>query len=120
MREVWGEVCERNSIKNSERAAARGNSSLFGARIRTLVCRQNMRGTGADGLKLMPGESATKLERFGAKYVSERLLKTAKKVVARGENVPTRGENSHLLSARGRGRMADAEGGSQAHQISQK
>ena len=79
MRELGGEACERNSIKNSERAAARGNSSLFGARIRTLVCRQNMRGTGADGLKSMPGESVTKLERFRAKYVSEILLKTAKR-----------------------------------------
>ena len=119
MREVGGEACERNSIKNSERAAARGNNFPFGARMRTL-CRQNLRETGADGLKSMPGESATKIERFGAKYVSERLLKTAKKVATRGENVPTQGKNSHLLSARGRGRMAGAEGGSRARQISRK
>ena len=69
MREVGGEVCERNSIKNSERAAARGNNFPFGARMHTL-CRQNLRETGADGLKSMPGESATKLERFGTIYVS--------------------------------------------------
>ena len=90
MREVGGEVCERNSIKNSERAAARSINFSFGARMRT-ICRRNLRETGADGLNSMPGESATKLERFGAKYLSERLLKTAKKVAARGENVPILG-----------------------------
>ena len=31
-------------------------------------------------------------------------------MAARGKNITIRGENSHLLSARGPGRMADAEG----------
>ena len=42
-----------------------------------------------------------KLERFEAKHVSERLFNFAKKVTARGKNVPIRGKNSHFLSARG-------------------
>ena len=119
MREVLGERCEWNSVKNCKNAATRSESGRSGARMRT-QCNCNVSEMGTDGLKLMPGESAIQLERFGVKYVSERLLKTAKKVAARGENVPIQGENSHLLSARGRGRMADAEGGSQARQISRK
>ena len=107
MREVLGEMCEWNSVDNCEKAATRSKNVRFGARMRT-QCRCNVSEMGSDGLKSMTEESAIKLERFGAKYVSEKLLKTAKKVAARGENVTIWGENSNLLPTGGRGRMADA------------
>ena len=52
----------------------------------------------------MPGESAMKLERFGAKHVSEILFETAKKAAARGNNVPIRGKNSPFLVSQGAGK----------------
>ena len=52
----------------------------------------------------MAGESAMKLERFGAKHVSERLFETAKKAAARGNNVPIRGKNSPFLVSQGTGK----------------
>ena len=102
-----GEMCEWNSVKNCKKATARSENVPFRACMRT-QCRCNVSEMGADGLKSMTEESAIKLEMFGAKYVSEKLLKTAKKVAARGENVTIRGENSNLLPTGGRGRMADA------------
>ena len=65
MREVWGETCERNSVENCKKAAARSENVRFGARMRT-QCRCNVSEMGADGLKSMPEESGMKLERFGA------------------------------------------------------
>ena len=65
MREVLGEMCEWNSVKNCEKATARSENVRFGARMRT-QCRCNVSGMGADGLKSMPEESGMKLERFGA------------------------------------------------------
>ena len=78
MREVLGEMCEWNSVKNCEKAATRSENVRVGARMRTQCC-CNVSEMGADGLQSMPEESAIKLETFGAKYVSERLLKLQKR-----------------------------------------
>ena len=118
MREVLGKMCEWNSVENCKKVATRSKNVQFGARMRT-QCHCNVSEMGSDGLQLMPEESAIKkLETFGVKYVSERLLKLQKRW-RRKAKMSQFGAKTHICcQPRGPGRMADAKGGSQACQTS--
>ena len=69
--------------------------SAFRARRRTL-CRQKLREKGKNRRKSMLAESATKLEKFGARHVSGTVLKL-RKGGARSENVRVWGAHAYPM-----------------------